>query len=315
MTIGASADTVSKMIPLRRAFLLPIVLVAVSTLALAVSIFAEQMLAEYRATHHMAAQFQAASAAHSGIEYLLYKADQTRMNQQPLLNLPDNTWASQSLTNDSTAAFFFVANHTQAEVAPSLGLRNESGKLNLNGLPTDKSSIELVRWRLMALPRMTPQIADAIMDWIDADETPRPLGAESTWYSAQRAIHLPAQRPIKSLNELLFVRGVTVEMLYGEDTNGNGWLDDCENDGATTAPLDNAAGLLDLGWSQYLTAWSAESNYRDQRQLKVHINQTDLAQLYDQLLPLLGKPATQFIVALRLEGPRQRGNVDRDSDE
>jgi hypothetical protein len=298
----------------RRAFLLPIVLIAVATLALAVSVFAEQMLAEYRVTHYKAAQFQAVSAAHSGVEYLLHSADQARYRQQGLLNLPASAWARQSLHGDSRAAFFFIADHVRSSVDPTIGLRNESGKLNLNGLPTDESNIELVRWRLMALPKMTPQIADSIMDWIDSDEVPRPLGAESTWYSAQRADRLPAQRPIKSLRELLLVRDVTQELLFGEDTNGNGWLDECENDGATTFPPDNADGVLDRGWSQYLTVWSAESNYRDQQQLKIHINQTDLAQLYDQLVPLLGVPATKFIVALRLEGPRQRGNVSRASD-
>ncbi len=99
---------------------------------------------------------------------------------------------------------------------------------------------------------MTPQIADAILDWIDPDDTQRPSGAERNWYSAARARRLPTQRPLKQLSELLFVRGVTSELLFGEDTNGNGWLDDCENDGAITPPMDNADGVLDRGWSQYL---------------------------------------------------------------
>ncbi len=47
----------------------------------------------------------------------------------------------------------------------------------------------------------------------------------------------------------------------------------------------------------------------------MHLNDANLTKLYDQLLPELGQTATQFIVALRLEGPRQRGDVMRQSEE
>ncbi len=171
----------------------------------------------------------------------------------------------------------------------------------------------MVRQRLMQLPRMTPQIADAIMDWIDADSQPRPLGAEASWYSAQNAARLPAQRPLYDLSEMLLIRGVTPELLYGEDANGNGWLDANEDDGPATLPADNADGVLSRGWSAYLTVVSAESNLRPRKLRKVNLNQPDLVKLYDQLLPELGQDATMFVVALRLDGPRQQGTVEQDS--
>jgi type II secretory pathway component PulK len=49
-------------------------------------------------------------------------------------------------------------------------------------------------------------LADALLDWLDADDEPRPAGAEAEWYRA-RGRRLPRNRPITSLDELHAVRG------------------------------------------------------------------------------------------------------------
>ncbi len=267
------------------------------------------MLAEYRATQTMAGQLQAASAAQSGVEYVRWYLQASRTKSRA------EDFRVRPLNAERESTFWIVPGRTDSGAKVDFGVFNESGKLNLNGLAFDLANAEASRMRLMQLPRMTPQIADAILDWIDPDDSPRASGAERNWYSAARAPRLPAQRPLKELSELLMVRGVTVDLLFGEDTNGNGWLDDSEDDGAVTPPLDNADGHLDRGWSEYLTVVGAESNYRQADQLKVYLNDSNLVRLYDQLLPELGPAATAFIVALRLEGPRQQGNVERESEQ
>ena len=298
----------------RNGFIMPIVLVVLATLTLAVTIFAEQMLAEYRATRSMTGQLQAACAAQSGVEFAL-KHIQAGSSKTASKATSTRAFQLQPLDATREAGFWIVAEREQGSANVNYGLRNESGKLNLNGLSFDTTNAEASRNRLLQLPRMTPQIADAILDWIDPDDAQRASGAERNWYSAARATRLPTQRPLKELAELMFVRGVTTELLFGEDTNGNGWLDDCENDGAITPPVDNADGRLDRGWSQFLTVVGAESNYRDTSRLKVHLNDSNLVKLYDQLLPELGPTATAFIVALRLEGPRQQGVAVRESEQ
>lgn len=295
----------------RFGFLMPIVMVVLATLTLAVSIFAEQMLAEYRATRSMAGQLQAACAAQSGLEFLLLRA----RTRQSLGTMPESVFQLQALSPSRDAGFWIVSQRSNLSSPMHCGLTNESGKLNVNGLSLDLANVEASRQRLMQLPRMTPQVADALLDWIDSDDSPRAVGAERNWYSAAQAPKLPTQRPFKELSELLFVRGVTTDLLYGEDTNANGWLDDCENDGARTLPMDNADGQLDRGWSEYLTVVGAESNYREGNVPKVNLNESNLATLYDQLLPELGHAASLFIVALRLEGPRQQGDAIRDSEQ
>lgn len=56
-------------------------------------------------------------------------------------------------------------------------------------------------------------LSDAIIDWIDPDDEPRPRGAETSWYSSHQQTILPPQAPLLSINELLAVRGMTPELL------------------------------------------------------------------------------------------------------
>ena len=61
------------------------------------------------------------------------------------------------------------------------GLEDESTRLNVNALVTiDGIAENAGRDLLMALPGMTEDVADAILDWMDEDEEPREYGAESS---------------------------------------------------------------------------------------------------------------------------------------
>jgi len=93
---------------------------------------------------------------------------------------------------------------------------DESGKINLNQL-TDESGIILSN--LLAnygLDReKADEIVDSILDWRDADDLHRLHGAESDYY-----LSLPNPDKAKNANfdtveEVLFVKGMTPEILYG----------------------------------------------------------------------------------------------------
>jgi type II secretory pathway component PulK len=123
---------------------------------------------------------------------------------------------------------------------------DETSKLNINTATKDQ---------LMGLPNMVEDVADAIIDWRDADDTPSGLGVESGYYESLPYGYMAANGPFKTIRELLLVKGVTDELFYGEDTNLNGRLDYNENDGNLSPPPDNANGLLDVGWAAYLTCY------------------------------------------------------------
>jgi hypothetical protein len=96
------------------------------------------------------------------------------------------------------------------------------------------------------------------------------------------------------LEELLLVKGVTPQLLFGNDRNRNGILDPNEDDGS---------GTLDRGWSAYLTIYSRERNVDANGNARIYINDNDLEGLYQNLTTALGPDLAIYIYAYRLYGP------------
>jgi general secretion pathway protein K len=99
---------------------------------------------------------------------------------------------------------------------------DESGKISLNGL-TDSSGI-IVKNLLMhqGVSRENAEtIVDSILDWKDADELHRLHGAESDYYRSLPKPYASRNADFETLEELILVRGMTPEILYGtEKTKG-----------------------------------------------------------------------------------------------
>lgn len=201
------------------------------------------------------------------------------------------------------------------------GLQNESARLNVNalvvleenggglvaavaavsgeeasdGLQSDNIAISL----LMTLPGMTEDVAEAILDWIDEDDEPRPFGAESDYYQALPTPYASKNGPLNSVEELLLVRGVSPSLLFGADVNRNGVVDadEQQRSGASI----NTSGAL--GWAAYLTVHGSEANKRRNGEPRIDVNQDDLEALYSELLDAVGDETfASFIVAYRIAG-------------
>lgn len=298
---------------MRRGSVLIAVLVVVAGLSLATYAFTYLLIAEAAAARAFAEAAEARQAAESGIatavaalyedlpreERNLYH-DPDRFQAVPLDGLADGgPWfavvapqEASDAENDATAALRF-------------GLTDLSGRLNLNTLlQLPVESEEMRREFLLWIPNMTPELADAILDWLDEDDQVREFGAERDDYLA---LPTPYERTttggLKSLDELLLVMGVTPELLYGEDANRNGRLDPNEDDGDLRPPADNADGILDRGWAAYLTVRSAERNLRSDGTDRINVNHTVMTELYDALEAEFGEDVARFIVAYRLYGP------------
>ena len=67
--------------------------------------------------------------------------------------------------------------------------------------------------RLLRLLGLDPGLADAIADWADADDDPRPHGAERDWYRAQTSPRVPRNGPFATPAELALVRGLDAAVL------------------------------------------------------------------------------------------------------
>ena len=131
------------------------------------------------------------------------------------------------------------------------GLTDEAGKINLNS-----ASEEM----LLRLPGMTSELAASIIDWRDEDDEISTGGAEDEYYLLLPEPYNCKNGPLETVEEILLIKGASKELLYGEDTNLNGILDDNENDGDESDPPDNRNGRLEPGFYDYVTVYSVEAN-------------------------------------------------------
>ena len=151
---------------------------------------------------------------------------------------------------------------------------DEASKLNIN---------TVTKGQLLALPEMLEEIADSIIDWRDEDDTPSEGGAEGGYYENLPFGYMARNGPFRTIRELLLVKDVTPELLYGEDTNFNNQLDYNEQDGDESPPDDDGDSELDKGWIAYLTCYSYDNNKDAEGNNKININNANENQLSSSL--------------------------------
>lgn len=145
------------------------------------------------------------------------------------------------------------------------GVSDEESRLNINTATTDS---------LMKLDGMTSEIAASIADWRDGDNAVTPGGAEADYYLAFQPPYQPRNGPFQTVRELLMVKGVSSDLLFGKDTHANGLLDSAE-DAEDASHADNAASDVDTGWAQILTTDSSVNNVSASGQDRVNIQNAD----------------------------------------
>lgn len=306
--------------PARSGSLLLIVLVVVAMLTLAAYNFTQTMQTELEATAGYGLEVQAREAADSGVEYVSVilanrvAAAAENLNHNPNVFLGKTVAASPRLGGNARFTIIAPVEQDVRGNAIRYGLADESAKLNLNLLDRLQLDEDQVQAWLMNLPGMTASIADALLDWIDTDDTKRPEGAESDVYEALPQPYKARNGPLESLDELLLIRGVTPALLYGEDANRNGLLDPHEDDADKSPPWDNADGVLNHGWVAYLTAYSREANRRTDGQEKIDVNNGLLTELYDAVEREFNAEAAKFVIAYRMNGPKDQPPADAAED-
>ena len=170
------------------------------------------------------------------------------------------------------------------------GLTDEAGKINLNS-----ASLEM----LLRLPEMTAELAASIIDWRDEDSEISAGGAEDEYYLLQAEPYNCKNSPFETVDEILLVKGASEELLYGEDTNLNGILDDHENDGDLSDPADNRNGRLEGGFYDYVTVYSVEANVDSEGNERINITDAGArGELQSVLQELFGEERSLEIMNL-----------------
>lgn len=101
-------------------------------------------------------------------------------------------------------------------------IEDENGRINPNaifGPERGKVNTKLleVYKRFFSVMGYSEYLSDALLDWIDEDDIPRQAGAEASFYRATELPYLPANRPLYTPEEMLFVVNFTEDIVYGND--------------------------------------------------------------------------------------------------
>ena len=320
--------------PRRDGFFLIVVLVVIAVATMAAYSFTDTMLAYDEASHLSSDQVQTQAAADSGIDAARLALAQPPLMRNEAGGIQSNPNLFQAINIVSAADGGRACNFTI--LAPGMdqtgrlggvryGLQNESARLNVNALMTlEKNSAaimpalamtgassldsgttdaiasdNLAASLLLALPGMSAEVADCILDWLDEDDEVRPNGAEIEYYSTLPTPYKPTNGPIGSVEELLLVRGVTPSLMFGVDANRNGVVDASEQN-QSGVDINSVASL---GLAAYITVHGLESNRRSDGTPRIDINQDDVEALFDELSGVVeNQDYATYLAAYRLYG-------------
>ena len=294
-----------------------VVVIVITILSLAGLSFVNMMSTENKAVHLRGDEMRLEAVAGSGSQLMRSLVRQPYETQEAAGGIYDNPGAFRGVLvlDDETIGrrgrFSVISPKTDSGEVSGIrfGVQNESARLNLAVLPAWEAKKKGAgRDALMALPGMTQSMADAILDWVDADDTPRESGAESSYYSGVRVPYGPRNAEPSSLEELLLVRDVTRTLLFGNDTNLNYRTDPNEEQTTLTDFASSGAGNS-LPWSSLLTVYSAEKNLTPGGKPKIDLNEKNLDKLQGQLQKVLDRNQTRFIILYRQYGPYRGGEA------
>jgi DNA uptake protein ComE-like DNA-binding protein len=271
----------------KHAFVLVAVLIVIMLASMVAVSLLFRLHAEETAAAAGAGSEQAWTAAMSGISTAISVVSQVAPGSIEWQDAPE-IFRERLLFDDGSDRWYFTV-YTMGDAERQeirFGLSDEASKLNVN------NATEAMLGRL---PRVTPYLAQGLLDFLDADDAPRPFGAEQEYYDALARPYAIRNGPLSTLEELLLVRGFTPALLFGEDANLNYQLDPNEDDGDEQFPPDNHDGRLDHGLRPYLTVSSYDLNEDNEG-----IPRTDLNDPQDTFpTGTVTNSLVQYILALR----------------
>jgi len=159
------------------------------------------------------------------------------------------------LTGQQLQAEFGVTGVGLGDLDATIVAIDEYGKVNINA-PYAQSPEFLVYCFEELRPNVSAeQLAFAILDWGDVDNDG---AAENDFYQSKTPAYQAMNNDFRYIEELLFVKGVSPLLYWGEDSNHNHVLESEEDDGDLYLPLDNNDGILQYGLRDIFTTYGDE---------------------------------------------------------
>jgi len=259
------------MIQRRRGMILLVVFIVIVMVSLAGLSFVELMSTEIKAVQMHSDALQAQAALGSGeelVKFLLEQPDSVRQDAGGTIDNPDLLRGMPVLIDPSgkhNCRFTVLSPRLEEGQVQGIryGVENESSRLNLA----------------------------SVLDW----EQSHPGDGKQ----ALMLPYAPRNAVPTSIEELLLVKGVTRELLFGMDWTDRPFDVAALYNAATGAP----ATAADVPWIMLLTVYSAEKNFTPAGTPKINLNDPDLSKLSKQLTAAFDASTAQFVVAYRQFGP------------
>jgi general secretion pathway protein K len=190
-------------------------------------------------------------------------------------------------------------------------IEDEAAKFPINALINEEGVIDVVRRgqleRLFEVLELDLDLIDPICDWLDSNSNAGPSGGEDAYYEELSPPYPCKDGPLASLEELLLVKDMTEEVLYGPDEK-KGLIHylTIYNDGPININTASAEVLQSLseGIDEYLA--QAIIDYRQEEPLKA-IQYDDIKHLPGMTMEIFNEIRDQCDVksstfSLRVEG-------------
>ena len=237
--------------------------------------FANAMALELHASDNRSSSLAADQAIEGAARYVNYVLTQYATNG----TIPDaSTYQAEAVPVGDSHFWLIGRDNGVVPAHPgqvTFGLVDEASRLNLNTASTNV---------LGALPRMTSDLTDAILDWRGTNGT----GSSQVYYAMQNPSYQCKNAPFETVDELRLVYGTSLDILAGDDVNRNGILD--PNEKSDSGITQSSPGLL-----EYLTIYNREPNTKSDGTMRANVN--DLSQLQPAMESALGKSRAAILLS------------------
>jgi len=157
----------------------------------------EEGITAHRYAEEAEGYYLALAGFQQGLYELLQQSPQSQPGAAPSVDLFDGDWHEGTLGQ----GLYHVR------------LADEAGKININR--ADEDTLRRVFTNLGVEEPQRSILVDSILDWRDEDDLHRLNGAEKDYYSSLSPPYTPKNGPLDTVEDLLWVRGMTPELFYG----------------------------------------------------------------------------------------------------
>lgn len=240
---------------MRRGITLVVVLWIVALLSVAVYAALFTARTEYSLAGTFEDEEKLKQIALSGIEYGIATLLE---DTTPWDTLKDEWVESDALYKEvKLGEGFFSLVRPKSDGSPGFvyGIQDEASLFPLN----------FSAWEHLAtIEGLDEPMAQAIVDWRDEDSEALPQGAEDSYYLGLSPGYKAKNAHFETVEELLYVKGITQPVLWGRDRNHNGSVDGSE--------VTDDMATSDYGVVRWVTPFTAEPNLDVMGQPRVNLN-------------------------------------------